>query len=175
MSARNPPPPPVFFDLDECLVYARERSAPPLAVRPTAETKTIGDYEVWLRPKGKELLRLARAGGREVYLFTMSAFLFAEGVTQAFGLGFTKRTIFSMAMILNCRRGLSPHSALIDNLPLGHVNTQEKVAALGIGPERVWVSPSFKPPRFASAKLFLMGLPARLERLDLQRGPNDRH
>lgn len=32
--------------------------------------------------------------------------------------------------------------------------------------EQVWLIPSFEPPRFPSAKLFLLGLPLRLERLD---------
>ena len=96
----------------------------------------------------------------------MANFGFALTVSETFKLGFDERSIFSLAMILNCRRGLSPRSALIENKPPGDDSTELKMAALGISAGRVWVVPSYEPPRFASAKLFTLGLPLRLARLD---------
>ena len=119
-----------------------------------------------MRPETPEILRLCREGGREVYLFTMANFGFAHTVSQALGLGFAEDTIFSLAMILNCRRILCPHSALIDNKPPAAEPTRMKMEALGIGPSQVWGIPTFEPPRFLSAKLFTLGLPLRLARLD---------
>ena len=156
--------PPVFIDLDECLVHARETSQPADAPPPGAVR--LFSYDVFLRPESPDLLRLCREGGREVYLFTMANFGFALTVSQALGLGFAENTIFSMAMILNCRRGLCPRAALIENKPPSDDTTLEKMAALGISAESVWVIPSYEHPKFASARLFLMGLPLRLARLD---------
>ncbi len=155
---------PLFIDLDETLIHARETPVGgPVTLR---NSRRIGDYEVCVRPEAPELLSLCRAGGRQVFLFTNAFFGFAHEASRLFSLGFDDRTIFSFAMILNCRRNLSPASALIDNLPPQAESTQEKMQALGIAPEQVWVIPAFEPPHFPSAKLFLLGLPLRLERLD---------
>ena len=156
--------PPLFVDLDETLIFAREatkRSAPPLK-----GARRVFGYEVILRPEAHDLLDLCRAGGREVFLFTNAFFGFALTASQTFCLGFDEASIFSFAMILNCRRGLSPGSALIENKPAHLEPTREKMQALGITAEQVWMIPSFEPPRFPSAKLFLLGLPHRLDRLD---------
>ena len=45
-------------------------------------------------------------------------------------------------------------------------DTQVKMEALGIGPDQVWLAPSFTAPDFSSAKLFLAGLEWRLAKLD---------
>ena len=158
--------PPLFIDLDECLVHAREISRPD-AVPPLGAVRLFR-YDIYLRPETPELLQLCRDGGREVYLFTMANFGFALTVAQTYQLGFTENTIFSMAMILNCRRGLCPGAVLIDNKAPSEDTTQEKMAALGIASDAVWVIPAYEHPRFASAKPFLMGLPLRLARFDRQ-------
>lgn len=154
--------PPVFIDLDETLVYAQE-SPDAVCSRPTMR---IGGYQVVVRPEAHEILTICREGGREVYLFTMATFGFALATSQTCGLGFDERSIFSLAMILNCRRGLSPRAALIDNLATDCEPTQLKLTAIGAPPENLWKIPTFSPPRFASARLFMAGLPYRLSRLD---------
>ncbi len=160
----QPKKPPLFIDLDETLIHARETpDGGPVTLR---NSRRIGDYEVCVRPEAHELLSVCRAGGRQVFLFTNAFFGFAHEASRLFSLGFDDHTIFSFAMILNCRRNLSPASALIDNLPPSAESTREKIRALGIAPEQVWVIPAFEPPHFPSAKLFLLGLPLRLERLD---------
>lgn len=160
----QPTKPPLFVDLDETLIHARETpDKGPLSLR---NSRRIGAYEVCARPEALELLTLCRAGGRQVFLFTNAFFGFAHEASRIFSLGFDEHSIFSLAMILNCRRNLSPASALIDNLPPRAEPTQEKMRALGIPPEQVWVIPGFQPPHFPSARLFLLGLPLRLERLD---------
>lgn len=156
--------PPLFVDLDETLIYATD-GAPPALVA-FRDAKQIGPYTALLRPEARELLAMCRSGGREVFLFTSAFFTYAFAVSDAFSLGFGQNTIFSLSMILNCRPGLSPRSALIDNKPPSAAPTQEKMRALGLTAEQVWLIPSFEPPRFPSAKLFLLGLPLRLERLD---------
>jgi hypothetical protein len=113
--------------------------------------------------------RICREGGRPVYMFTMANFGFALMASKTFELGFGEDSIFSLAMVLNCRRGLSPQSALIENKPPEAEPTQMKMEALGISSDKVWVIPSFEPPRFPSAKLFTLGLPLRLARLDQPR------
>lgn len=155
---------PVFCDLDETLIYAAESGSRCRNAGVTAQR--VMDYDVYLRPEAAEILRLCRAGGREVYLFTHSSFGFAVGVAQALGLGFDERTVFSFAMILNCRKALCPTAALIENKGAADPDTRMKMEALGISAERVWVVPSFEPPRFAPARLFVLGLPHRLARLD---------
>ncbi|MCX6944558.1 MAG: hypothetical protein NT173_07330 [Opitutales bacterium] len=155
---------PLFIDLDETLIYAREATAP--AEPPLRNSQFAAGHEIVVRPEAPELLRLCRAGGRQVFLFTRAFFGFALTASQTFALGFDERTIFSIAMILNCRRGLCPGAALIDNRPPHTESTQDKMEALGIPPEQVWVIPSFEPPHFPSARLFLLGLPHRLARLD---------
>jgi hypothetical protein len=158
----RPRKPPLFIDLDETLIHARQRSGDP----PWPGSREVLDYEVLMRPEARELLTLCRDGGREVYLFTAAGFGFALAASQHCGLGFTESSIFSLEMIVRCRRGLSPRSALIDNKPPAADPTRLKMEALGIGPTQVWVIPSYEPPRFPSARLFLLGLPARLVRLD---------
>lgn len=168
----QPKKPPVFVDLDETLIFARETTegdTPQLR-----NSRRVSNYEVIIRPEALELLTFCRQGGREVFLFTNAFFGFALSASQTFSLGFDETSIFSLAMILNCRRNLSPRSALIDNKPHHTEPTQEKMLALGISPEQVWVIPSFEPPRFPSAKLFLLGLPLRLERLDRAAGGKTR-
>ncbi len=165
--------PPVFVDLDETLVSAREREGWVRSKRPDARQHTcqaVGGYDVVLRPEALEILQLSRAGGREVYLFTMASFGLALEISRAFGLGFGDSTIFSFSMVLNCRRELCPEGALIDDRPYTDGNTRAKADALGIGPERVWLIPAFQPPRYASAKLFVAGLPLRFARLDAAAG-----
>jgi hypothetical protein len=162
----QPKRPPLFVDLDETLIHARE--TPEGGPATLGDSRRIGAYEVCVRPEAHGLLTLCRAGGRQVFLFTNAFFGFAHEASRIFSLGFDDHTIFSFAMILNCRRNLSPSSALIDNLPPQAESTQEKMRALGISPEQVWVIPAFEPPRFPSAKLFMLGLPVRLERLDRQ-------
>lgn len=160
--------PPLFIDLDETLVHASDGAVPPPFPhfdRPGRFCR-IGEYHVQLRAETPEILALARGGGREVFLFTMSSFGFAAEVSQALDLGFGEHSIFSFAMILNCRSSLCPEGALIDDRPLADANTRMKADALGISADRVWRIPSFEPPSFASAKLFLAGLPLRLSRLD---------
>ena len=160
----QPKKPPLFVDLDETLIHARETpESDPATLK---NSRRIGAYEVCVRPEAHELLTLCRSGGREVFLFTNAFFGFAHEASRIFSLGFDDHSIFSFAMILNCRRNLSPTSALIDNLPPQAESTQEKMHALGIAPEQVWVIPAFEPPHFPSAKLFLLGLPLRLERVD---------
>ncbi len=154
----------VFCDLDETLISATEADA---AMRsPSNEVYPIFNYDVRLRPEARELLRVCREGGREVHLFTHATFGFAVEVARVLRLGFDENTIFSTAMIFNCRRGLCPHAALIDDRPPDDPNTRAKMEALGIAASRVWVIPRYDPPRFASARLFLAGLPHRLARLD---------
>lgn len=161
----RPRRPPLFIDLDETLIHASENSQ---RLRPTrAGSQRIGEYDVWLRPDAHELLRLCRDGGREVFLFTNAFFGFALAASERFDLGFDDRTIFSLAMILNCRRGISPYSALIDNQPPNAEPTREKMRALGILPGQVWTIPAFEPPKWPAARLFLLGLPLRLARLDV--------
>ena len=162
----QPKRPPLFVDLDETLIYAREVTDD----RPTPlkDSQRVGSYEACVRPEAYEMLKACRAGGRQVFLFTNAFFGFAHEASRIFSLGFDEHSIFSLAMILNCRRNLSPASALIDNLMPRAEPTQEKMRALGIPPEQVWVIPAFEPPHFPSAKLFLLGLPLRLERLDHQ-------
>lgn len=156
--------PPLFVDLDETLIHARATiESGSVAFK---NSQRVGAYDVCVRPEAHELLKTCRAGGRPVYLFTNAFFGFALATSQIFSLGFDEHTIFSLAMILNCRRNLSPASALIDNLPPRAESTQEKMRALGITPGQVWVIPAFEPPHFPSARLFLLGLPLRLERLD---------
>ena len=154
----------LFVDLDETLIFAGE--SPEGNPHVTPKSRRIGSYDVHLRPEAYELLGLCRAGGRPVYLFTNAFFGFARAASESFDLGFDETTIFSLAMILNCRPGLSPRSALIDNKPHTAEPTRLKMSALGIGPAQVWVIPSFEPPHFPSARLFLLGLPLRLARLD---------
>jgi hypothetical protein len=155
---------PVFVDLDETLIYAQEIEA---GGGPRLEnSRPVLDYEVLLRPEAPELLRHCREGGRQVFLFTHASFNFALQVSQAFSLGFDETALFSFSMILNCRRGISPGSALVENTPPSSEMTRVKMDALGIGPEQVWLLPSYAPPRFPSARLFLLGLPLRLARLD---------
>ncbi|HEY0966079.1 MAG TPA: hypothetical protein VGD88_01705 [Opitutaceae bacterium] len=156
--------PPLFIDLDETLIYATDGAPPVLDA--FKEAKRIGPYTALLRPEAPDLLATCRAGGREVFLFTSAFFNYALAASDAFSLGFSQNTIFSLGMIINCRAGLSPKSALIENKPPSAEPTQEKMRALGITPEQVWLIPSFEPPKFPSAKLFLLGLPHRLERLD---------
>lgn len=164
--AMRPRKPPLFIDLDETLIYARERGAG--AALPDA-LDVLG-YEVLVRPEAHEILTLCRHGGREVFLFTAAGFGFAFAASQACGLGFSEASIFSLEMIVRCRRGLSPQSALIDNLPPSADPTRLKMEALGIGPAQVWVIPAFEPPRFPTARLFVMGLPHRLAQLDRAAG-----
>jgi hypothetical protein len=163
--------PPIFCDLDETLIHAAEAvdSAGDDDCReheldPTR--RRIFGYDVRLRPEAHEILRLCREGGREVHLFTHATFGFAVAVAKAFDLGFDERSVFSTAMIFNCRRGLCPQAALIDDKPPRDPNTRAKIEALGIAAEQVWIVPAFEPPRFASARLFVAGLPFRLARLD---------
>jgi hypothetical protein len=155
---------PLFIDLDETLIYARE--APADGSASFQGSKRVLAYEAIMRPEAPEMLGICREGGRQVFLFTNAFFGFALEASQTFPLGFTETTIFSLAMILNCRRGLSPRSALIDNKPPTAEPTREKMDALGISSAQVWVIPAFEPPRFPPAKLFLLGLPLRLARLD---------
>jgi hypothetical protein len=154
--------PPLFIDLDETLIYARE----PDPLNPLPHAKHAAGYEISLRPEASQILQCCRAGGREVYLFTTAEFGFAVAATRACGLGFDETTIFSLEMIARCRLGLSPASALIDNKPPSSDATRLKMAALGIPPSQVWVIPSYEPPEFSSARLFLLGLPVRLQRLE---------
>ncbi len=158
---------PIFFDLDETLIFADESS------ERRKEADAFGlkhwrlfDYTVYLRPEALEMLRLCRDGGREVYLFTHANFGYAREVSKELGLGFDESTIFSFSMILNCRKGLCPEAVLIDNKPACDEDTQVKMEALGIGAERLWQAPTFAAPEFASAKLFLAGLEWRLAKLD---------
>lgn len=159
----------LFIDLDETLIYAHDRS--------TGSTKlpgpavAMGDYDVVVRPEAHEILRACRAGSREVFLFTTATFPFALAASRILGLGFDERTIFSIEMIARCRPGLSAMSVLIDNLPASSEATKLKIKVLGITPEQLWTIPSYEPPRFSSARLFLMGLPLRLVRFD-QKGPS---
>jgi hypothetical protein len=112
------------------------------------------------------MLSICREGGRQVFLFPSSFSGFALAASQTFSLGFDETSVFSIGIIFNCRRGLSPRSALIDNKPPSAEPAQVKMAALGIGPEQVWIVPSFEPPHFPPAKLFMPGLPLRLAQLD---------
>lgn len=156
--------PPIFCDLDETLIYAAAHGSPD--ERRSGIWYDIMNYDVLLRPEALEILQHCRAGGRDVYLFTHASFGFALAVSQALDLGFNEQAVFSFAMILNCRKGLSPTGALIENRPASDPDTRIKMDALGIHAERVWMVPSFEPPRFPSARLFLLGLPHRLARLD---------
>ncbi len=158
----RPRKPPLFIDLDETLIYARE----PVPGASLPQSRDVLGYEVLVRPESHELLALCREGNREVFLFTVAYFGFALAASQACNLGFTDSSIFSLEMIVRCRRGLSPKSALIDNKPPSADPTQLKMDALGIGPAQVWVIPSFEYPEFHSARLFLVGLPVRLAKLD---------
>ncbi len=167
----NPRKQALFIDLDETLIYAHDRS--------TGSTKlpgpavSMGDYDVVVRPEAHEVLRACRAGSREVFLFTTASFPFALAASRILGLGFDETTIFSIEMIVRCRPGLSTKSVLIDNLPASSEATKLKIKALGITPEQLWTIPSYEPPRFSSARLFLLGLPLRLARFD-QMGPSTR-
>jgi hypothetical protein len=53
----------------------------------------------------------------------------------------------------------------IDEKPAGQENAQLKMRTLDIGPERYLQIPSIHPPKFASCRTFLLGLPYRLETL----------
>ena len=59
---------PLFFDLDETLIYATEPSE--ALEKLPFHKETVFDYTVFLRPEAHELLASARDGGRDVYLFT---------------------------------------------------------------------------------------------------------
>lgn len=168
--AMRPRKPPLFIDLDETLIYARECGAGAVF----RDAHDVLGYEVLVRPEAHEILALCREGGREVFLFTVAGFGFAFAASQACGLGFTESSIFSLEMIVRCRRGLSPRSALVDNLPPSADPTRLKMEALGIGPTQVWMIPTFEPPRFPTARLFVMGLPHRLAQLDRAAGVGKR-
>lgn len=155
---------PIFFDLDETLIYAGE-SGDELPIAKAFKQIEMFDYRMYLRPEAREMLQLCRSGGREVYLFTHANFHYAREVSRAMDLGFDESTIFSFSMILNCRKGLCPDAVLIENKPPEDEDTQVKMEALGIPAEQVWMIPSFEPPKFAGAKLFLAGLEWRLSKL----------
>ena len=161
---RSQKKPPIFFDLDETLIYATEPSEA-LAKLPF-HNETVFDYTVYLRPEAHELLGRARAGRRDVYLFTHANFTYATEVSKVMQLGFNERTIFSFSMILNCRKGLCPEAVLIENKPPADEDTLVKMQALGITDDHVWMVPSFEPPNFPSAKLFTAGFDWRLAKLD---------
>ena len=153
---------PIFFDLDETLVYADESQT---KLENGLIGKPVFDYLVYKRPEADALLSLAREGGREVYLFTHANFGYACEVSKQLELGFDETTIFSFGMILNCRKALCPDAILIENKPPSDEDTQIKMEALGIGDEEVWLVPSFEAPEFKSATLFLAGFAWRISRL----------
>lgn len=157
----------VFIDLDETLIYAQELRLP--TANSLKNSRCVGNYEVIVRSEAHRILQVCREGGRPVYLFTNAVFGFALEVSRVFDFGFGDSSIFSLAMILNCRRGLCPDGVLIENKPPSAEPTREKMNALGIPPEQVWELPSFEPPAFPTAKLFLLGLPLRLARHDERR------
>lgn len=110
--------------------------------------------------------RLVLQALRVLTPFCFETYQKCKEALRGLGSSFTDRSTFSVAMILNSRPRLCPDGILIEKKPAEHPDTRIKMDALGIGPERVWTVPSFEPPGFPSARLFIAGLPWSLVKLD---------
>ena len=147
----------LFIDLDETLVHSAASGAN--APHPQFRCFTHGDYLTILRPDAHVLLQACREEAREVILFTFGERAYAQAICNEFGFGFQPAQILSCEHLLLSPKDLEPNGVLIDDMEPSHKNARVKMATLGIGADRYFQIPPFRPPQFASCRVFTLGLP----------------
>lgn len=154
----------LFIDLDETLVHSAP-TAPTGSLANRFQSFAHGDYVTILRPEAHAILSACRDGAEEVILFTFGEKDYAQTICDEFEFGFQPNQILSCEHLLLSPKDLAPAGVLIDDKEPDEESARVKMAALGIGANRYLRVPPFRAPEFASCRLFVAGLPAKIERL----------